>query len=156
MNKVIINKKLVIIAVGVGFALCLMTLILQVFIFPYFTLENDTKFRVAITPLPVDFATRTENVGANGAESHTQTPAIPGVFAPGMRVVISGTGNEGLNIRQEPGTENPVLYLAQEGETYVILEGPVIEDGLIWWTIKQDPEGRKTGWAVQDYFSPLN
>jgi hypothetical protein len=45
--------------------------------------------------------------------------------------------------------------LAQEGETYTITDGPEIKDGLIWWFIDQTNEGDKNGWAVQDYFAPV-
>ena len=154
MIRQIVSKKVIIVSVILGFSLCLVALFLQVFIFPNIVIENETKVQVAITPMPEALKTQIALEVITPSEKSTETPAIPGVFASGMTIVIAGTDGEGLNVRQSPGTDSPIVYLAQEGETYTITDGPQIQDGLIWWLIDQSDGGIKTGWAVQDYFAP--
>lgn len=137
-----------------GVSLCLIALFLQVFIFPNIIIKNEAKFQLAITPMPDAVKTQVAQELIPPSEKPTETPVIPGVFTSGMEIIIAGTEGEGLNVRQSPGIESPVVYLAQEGESYVITNGPKIQDGLIWWLIEQTEEGIKTGWAVQDYFAP--
>lgn len=155
MLKVIITRQVMIAAVIFGVSLCLITLVFQIFVSPYIVIENEDRIRVEITPMSEELKTQAAQESIVAAPIPTQTPIIPGVFAPDMVIVISGTQGEGLNVRQEPGTDRPVVYLAQEGETYTITDGPEIKDGLIWWFIDQTDDGEKSGWAVQDYFAPV-
>ena len=154
MFRQIISRQLIIASVIFGISLCMIALVFQFFIFPNIVIENEEKIKVEITPLPDDLKTQSALENTAVAEVPTETPIIPGVFAPRMVVVIAGTEGEGLNVRQAPGTGSSVVYSAQEGETYTITDGPQIEDGLIWWQIEQTPDGVKNGWAVQDYFAP--
>lgn len=149
-----ISKPILIASVVFGLSLCFIAVIFQVFVFPNITIENETKFRVDITPLPDFLKTGDLSIMNNAAEIQTKTPPLPGVFAIGMVIEIYGTQNEGLNIRQTAGTDSPVVYLAHESEVYTIINGPEIKDGLIWWNISLLPDGQKIGWAVQDYFAP--
>jgi hypothetical protein len=155
MWKEIVSRKVLIAGMIFSISLCLFALIFQVFISPFIIIENEDRIRVVITPISEELKTQAAQVNVEAQSVSTPTPIIPGVFAPGMIIVISGTQGEGLNVRQEPGTDRTVVYLALEGETYTITNGPEIKDGLIWWFIDQTEEGIKSGWAVQDYFSPL-
>jgi hypothetical protein len=154
MFRQLISKPVVIAGGAFGISLCLIALFLQIFVFPNIMIENEAKAQLFITPLPSAVKTQLADEEISLTENPTETPVIPGVFASGMMIMISGTEGEGLNIRQSPGIDRPVVYLAQEDETYTIKEGPQIQDGLIWWLIDQTGEGIKTGWAVQDYFAP--
>jgi len=155
MLKAIISRQVLIAGAIFGVSLCLIALVFQIFISPYIIIESEERLRLEITAVPEEVKTQAAQEKAQATSVSTQTPVIPGVFAPDMVIVISGTQGEGLNIRQEPGTDRPIVYLAQEGETYTITDGPEIKDGLIWWMIDQTAEGIKSGWAVQDYFAPL-
>lgn len=155
MLKVIISRKLIIASVIFGISLCLIALVFQIFISPNIVIETENRIRIVITPIPNEFKTQAAQESTSATNMPTETPVIPGVFAPNMAIVISGTQGEGLNVRQAPGTDSTVVYLAQEGETYSITDGPEIKDGLIWWLIDQTADGEKSGWAVQDYFSPV-
>jgi len=154
MIRQIVTKQIILIGGIFGVSLCLVALFLQVFIFPNIIIENEAKVQVVITPMPNALKTQAAQEIIPPSEKTTETPVIPGVFTSGMEIIIAGTEGEGLNVRQSPGIESPVVYLAQEGESYLITDGPKIQDGLIWWLIEQTEEGIKTGWAVQDYFSP--
>ena len=155
MLKEIISRQVIIAGMIFGVTLCLIALFFQISISPAIVIKNEDKIRVEITPVSDEFKTQAAQESISATSMPTQTPIIPGVFAPNMVIVISGTQGEGLNVRQEPGTDRPVVYLAQEGETYTITDGPEIKDGLIWWLIDQTADGEKSGWSVQDYFAPL-
>ena len=133
--------------------MCLGLLFFQLFIFPnlFFTEEQGTDLR--ITPYSTESNFNTEN--GNDVEITPSTP-IPGVFTVGVKVEISGTGGDGLRMREGPGTDSQVLYLAREGEDCIILEGPRIDENLIWWKIQSLEEETKTGWSVQTYMITIN
>jgi hypothetical protein len=72
-----------------------------------------------------------------------------------MTVQVNGTGQDGLRMRAEPGTDGDVLFLANEGETLMIVDGPVIQDSLIWWKVQSVQDAGKLGWSVQDYLAGI-
>ena len=73
------------------------------------------------------------------------------VFAKGFKVNIIGTEGEGLRLHQAAGQESPTIYLANEGDLYIIIDGPVITGGYVWWQIRSLSTETNTGWAVQDF-----
>lgn len=83
----------------------------------------------------------------------TQTPNLPGVYSTGMIVEIANTGGDGLRIRSGPSFNDVPLYLGQEGEVFIIIDGPNIVESTIWWKIKSESDANKLGWAVQEYLT---
>jgi hypothetical protein len=85
----------------------------------------------------------------------TGTPAdTGGRFQVNDQVVIQGvgTGAQGdaacLNIRTEPGTDQPIIDCLQEGTQLTIMGGPQEAGGLTWWQVALPSGG---GWAAEDY-----
>ncbi|MCA0452699.1 MAG: hypothetical protein LCI00_01840 [Chloroflexi bacterium] len=78
---------------------------------------------------------------------YTATPTQPPEIAIGSRVVI--VGNQGINIRNNYGTESGVVKVANPGEEYVIMDGPRQSNGLNWWQLS-DPRSGVTGWAAEN------
>jgi hypothetical protein len=154
MSERIISKQVLIAGLIFGISLCGLVLFFQILVAPNIIIKNDTRMQVNITPVPPELMTQNAVNNSSVTLLPSETPFIPGVYANNMVIMISGTEGEGLNVRENPGTDSPIVYLAQEGETYKITDGPQIKDGLIWWHIDQTAEGQKTGWAVQDYFAP--
>jgi hypothetical protein len=69
-------------------------------------------------------------------------------------VQISGTSGAGLKIREEPGLKNNMKYfLASESEAFQVIDGPVSQDGLIWWKLVTPYDQKRQGWAAADYLS---
>lgn len=153
MFRGLISKQILIISAAFCFALCVLLILFQVIIFPNVIILNQEKIRVEITPAPEGYKSNTAEQLNEADNSMKETPILPGVFMKNMVITIFGTENEGLNVRLEPGTDKPVVYLAQEGEDYRIIDGPVIKDSLIWWKITLIPDNLKSGWAVQDFFT---
>ncbi len=149
--KKIFNKHVIIGGLVLAGLLCVLVLVLQVGVFPYVTILTGEKAKVVITPY----------VGSDGSDiilepTATYPPeSLPGVVALGMTVRVSGTANEGLRMRSGAGTDQSILFLANEDEYFTIIDGPIIKDSLIWWKIQGVENGQKTGWSVQDYLTAV-
>jgi hypothetical protein len=73
------------------------------------------------------------------------------IFSKGFKVIVKGTEGEGLRLHQSAGQESPTLYLANEGDLYIITDGPIITGGYVWWQIRSLSIETIIGWAVQDF-----
>ena len=82
-------------------------------------------------------------------EEATEPP--PAEVGPGATVVVTGTGNQGLNLRREPTTDAGRRGVAREGTSLVVVDGPQEADGYTWWLVRTD-DGVE-GWAVADYLA---
>jgi hypothetical protein len=150
--KEIFTKKVILFSVILATLLCLLVYFLQVLVFPYFSDISSVRARTVITPVDLTSLEITQ------VESEMPTPTIqplPGVVSLGMTVQVNGTGQDGLRMRAAPGTDADVLFLANEGENFTIVDGPVIQDSLIWWKIQSLQDTGKLGWSVQDYLAGI-
>ncbi len=78
---------------------------------------------------------------------YTATPTQPPQITIGSTIVI--IGNQGINIRNNPGTDNGVVTVANPGEQYTVMDGPRQSNGLNWWQISDQARGI-TGWAAEN------
>ena len=150
--KEIFTKKVLIFGVALALGLCLLTYFLQLVIFPYYSDTSDIKARTVVTPVDLSSLEQTQ------VEDAMPTPTVqllPGEVSLGMTVQVNGTGQDGLRMRAAPGTDADVLFLANESESFTIVDGPVIQDSLIWWKIQSLQETGKAGWSVQDYLAGM-
>lgn len=90
----------------------------------------------------------------------TSTPTIeippsplPGTFTQGAVVQITGTGADGLNLRDEPGLDSGIQYLGFESEVFTIQDGPEEADGLTWWYIVGFSDESRAGWAAANFLA---
>ena len=68
-----------------------------------------------------------------------------------MNIWIGGTGGDGLRIRDDASQNSTTIYVAADGEMFTIIDGPLLNDGYIWWRIKKYDNSKVIGWAVQDF-----
>ena len=80
---------------------------------------------------------------------------LPGAFALGVYVQISGTEGQGLRLRAQPGLNNPPLFLGYDSEAFLVTDGPQQADGHTWWYLTAPYDQTRSGWAVQDYLSVI-
>jgi Tol biopolymer transport system component len=64
----------------------------------------------------------------------------------GCQVRAIGVGAQGLNLRQEPGTDKEVISLLSEGAIVCMLGSPALIRGLRWWPVRSS-DGSE-GWAA--------
>lgn len=68
----------------------------------------------------------------------------------GERARVSGKAGDTPNrVRSEPTTGGKQIGLLQPGEVFLLLEGPVCADGLIFWKIESDAIPGGWGWTAE-------
>jgi len=77
--------------------------------------------------------------------------AAPNEIGPGVRVVVTGTGGTGLNLRAEPDTGSRVLVNAREGTVLTVTEGPQQGDGYTWWKLRTS--AGEEGWGAANWLA---
>lgn len=85
----------------------------------------------------------------------TPTPG-PGELAIGVYVQIRNTGEEGLNIRAEPGLTAPVSFSGFDAEVFLVTDGPQQMDGYTWWYLTASYDVTRFGWAAQDFLEVID
>jgi hypothetical protein len=149
-----VTKTVIIATAAIGVSLCLITLLIQYLVFPSIIYENSEKIKIEITPVSATSPSQGQAEDQGDRLAETETPSMVGVISLGMYVKVSGTGNEGLRMHSGAGIDQQTMFVAQEGESFQIVDGPKVLDSLIWWKIQAINEPGKTGWAVQDYMAP--
>lgn len=108
-------------------------------------------------------STATLSTQQPGSDSGGQAPAdgdnpvpdsalpVPGEISIGTYVKISGTGGDGLRLRDVPGLAGNVLTLGEETEVFLVDNGPRDVDGYTWWYLKGHYDETRQGWGVVDY-----
>lgn len=142
-KTVIISGTIIFILLFVG-----MVILASLFSFP---INNSENIESAITII----AYHTSSPAANSQVAKAiSTPTVDSknfLFYKGLRVVVYGTGGEGLRIHQLPGQNSPTIFLANDGDLYIISDGPIITGGYVWWQIRSLNADEIIGWAAQDY-----
>jgi hypothetical protein len=76
---------------------------------------------------------------------------IPGVIGVGAYVQVTGTGVDGLRIRDQPGLNSKTLFVAIEAEVFQVTDGPREVDGYTWWQLLSPSNQQHQGWAVANF-----
>jgi hypothetical protein len=95
-----------------------------------------------VTPIPTLTAT-----------SAVPPPPQPGIIAIGSYVQVSGTGTDGLRLREEPGLGGKILFVGMESEVFRVDDGPRDADGYTWWYLVAPFDENRRGWAVSNYLA---
>jgi hypothetical protein len=76
----------------------------------------------------------------------------PRIITIGEQVVVIDVGVQQLNVRDEPGViDTAIIFRAEEGSIFTIIDGPRQADGLTWWQIQDPYNTSRTGWAASNY-----
>jgi hypothetical protein len=98
------------------------------------------------------------NSGGDASSFGLEGPALPTtVLTPTRQTVSVGkvvrvinVGLAGLNIRSEAGTNGRILFQAEEGDAFMVVDGPDQIDNLTWWQLRSTTDESKVGWAVEN------
>jgi hypothetical protein len=83
----------------------------------------------------------------------TPTPAAINI---GSRVMVEGVDADTLNVRSSASlNQSSILFRAQEGDIFNVIEGPATSDGFTWWRIQDPNDVNRTGWAVGNYLTVI-
>lgn len=77
----------------------------------------------------------------------TRTPT-PTPITITLNSTVIVVGNDGINVRTAPGTDQPLSFVANRNEMFLVIEGPETANNLTWWRIR-DNAGR-SGWAAEN------
>ncbi len=108
--------------------------------------DGPVPTAVIQTTTPTPIATR--------LPTPTPLPVVPGAIGIGVRITVSGTGDVGLSIRSEAGTDAERVTVAQEGEQLLVVGGPKQADEYTWWFVRDELNPDREGWAVADFMHP--
>lgn len=78
--------------------------------------------------------------------------AFQGEISIGQEVVVA-TGGSALNLRQNPGTDEPVVAKLSNGTVMTVVGGPQSAGNYQWWELDGTP-GR--GWAAANWLRPAS
>jgi hypothetical protein len=92
---------------------------------------------------------------ADGMTQSLNGDLSPGLIRLGDSVQIYGTQGDGLRLRAKPGLEGEILFLAYEGEIFVVKDGPQEASGYIWWYLVAPYDENVKGWAVENFLKAL-
>jgi len=85
------------------------------------------------------------------------TPTLPPVTKDGITmgsfVQITGTEGEGLRLREAPGTNKALRFVAMDEEVFEVKDGPREVDGYTWWFLVAPYDENRSGWAASTYLS---
>jgi hypothetical protein len=85
--------------------------------------------------------------------SFESSPTPPG-GAPitiGSRVLVTGTEGQGVTVRQGPSISYTYIFIGQDGDVFIVQDGPREADGYVWWEISDPNDPNRSGWLVEDY-----
>ena len=102
------------------------------------------------TPTPISTATPRPTATPR---LPTPTPPVVSGLGVGSRVLVTGTGAAGLNLRDAPGLQGARVDIAAEGEVFIIAGGPVEADELTWWLLKDEANPDREGWGAANYLT---
>lgn len=80
----------------------------------------------------------------------TALEVIDGVHV-GIAVQIYNTENAGLRLRSEPGIQGAIQFVGDELEIFEVTDGPVTNDGYVWWYLESPYDESRSGWAAANY-----
>ncbi len=106
---------------------------------------NITVLAVGSVPTP-DLSLLTVTSTATSSPSETVNGISINTF-----VKIAGTEGAGLRIRNNPGTDSEVNFLANESEVFLVIGGPQTVGGVLWWQLAAPYDKNRQGWASAEY-----
>jgi hypothetical protein len=127
---------------------------------------TPTPIFVVITATPTlgPSGEKTPQPGDEGVPPSEGGPAadvpIPGVtpttettipIQVGRTVIVTGTEGDGLSIRQGPGLSFTTFFVGDEGQLFLVQDGPREADGYVWWYIVDLNDAELAGWSVDKY-----
>ena len=107
-----------------------------------------------VIPLPTNTPLAPPTAVPTLAATLPPTP-MPGTISKGVYVQITGTGTDGLRIRDNPGLNGKVKFVGIEAEVFQVLDGPRDIDGYTWWLLVAPYDETVQGWAVANYLAVI-
>jgi hypothetical protein len=116
------------------------------------SLQSPVTAVISVIPVVLDTHIPTNTPSSASTDMPPIPPSPPpGEIVLGVYVQVTGTGGEGLRLRDKPGLNGQVLVLGSEAEVFRVDDGPREIDGYIWWYLVGPFDDTRRGWAVSNY-----
>lgn len=117
---------------------------------------RPTIIRITAPPTPIPTATPIIPT-PTAIPTLTPSPTPDRLIAPeeiigGFFAQVANTDDVGVNFRNGYGRSNELITVLDEGTIGLVIDGPIEEDGFIWWRIELEDGIR--GWIVEQYLAP--
>jgi hypothetical protein len=122
-----------------------------------FEAEGSVAVDVPTEAMPgvVITATPAPSLTTMPAETTESLPVVSPEFGVGAHVLASGTGGAGLGLFRDPAAYSIRMDVADDGEVFVVLDGPGQADGHTWWLLGDPEDEDRQGWAVACFLRPV-
>ncbi len=122
--------------------------------------SSPTPVILVITPTPTIGAEPLVNtpqiVPTSPPPTDEPAPAEPEiVITLGGMVAVSGTEGSGVAIRQGPGTSYQWMAIGNEGDVFLVQDGPRENDGYTWWFVVDPQNADRAGWAAGEFLQAV-
>lgn len=87
--------------------------------------------------------------------SEVPPPQPAGVIVVGSFVQVTGTGQVGLRLHDEPSLNSKTEFLGMDAEVFKVTDGPRQADGFTWWYLVAPYDQIRKGWAVANYLAAI-
>jgi hypothetical protein len=145
----------VIVAVFAGMAIFSLVLLLLNFSRPKRTPVGVVTAVLTVIPAPTETpASATATPTSPAPTGDDDSPRLEGLYV-GAYAQVVGTGGDGLRIREGPGLDYEPLFLALDGEIFLVDDGPQEQDGYSWWRLEAPYDQDRSGWAVSSYLEAV-
>jgi hypothetical protein len=140
-------------AVGFALALLAITLIVVGVTRPAPASKGMATAVIYAIPAPTDTPLIPTSSPVNTPTPTSQVPPPPssGSVSVGSYVQVTGTGNDGLRLRADPGLQGDTRFLGMDSEVFQVADGPREADGYTWWYLIAPYDQARRGWAVSNY-----
>jgi len=147
-----LNRYVFVGAAVISILLCIFWfIILSIFYHPPVNIAGSTAI---ITIIPPQTITDTIPIEAQKTPTPVTGEAKLGEgINIGVYVQISGTGGDGLRMREAPGTKSKALFLGMESEVFKVDDGPKELDGYTWFHLVAPYDETRNGWAASNYLA---
>lgn len=140
--------------IGLGLAAALAVALTAGLVFVVLTMMRPgTQTATTPTPLPVIASPTVPSSVAQIFATSTPPPNAPTPTPQGIgqRLQVANTGNEGANLRREPGSAGERLKTIPDGTVVEVVGPDRTVDGIIWKNVR-DPQG-EAGWIAGSYLA---
>lgn len=86
-----------------------------------------------------------------GVPELSPSPPLSVAIQTGSTVMVTGTEGDGVAIRQGPGLDYTYFFVGNDGDVFLVEDGPREGDGYTWWYLKDPADPNRFGWAVDIY-----
>jgi hypothetical protein len=120
------------------------------YLFLYY-FETAPQYLLLVQPDKIHIAPGRAPQAVQPATPPTITAGTPGEFQVGNMVEVAGVDGSGLFIRSAPSTKSNVKFRANEGDMFVLVDGPQQADDQEWWMLQDTVDKTRSGWAPRLY-----